>query len=154
MSLYLKWVASALVLAAVVGSTTAHARPGEAPADTAGILVAPETADQASPAPAPSTPLGREVASIREAYRTRLAELVAVYAAAPDAAAASAAQREITAHKQKLELDLLGLQLRLARERNAVDAIEEIEQSLTAARVRLVADTGLDAPAVPAATSK
>ncbi|NTV04548.1 hypothetical protein HGA89_06545, partial [bacterium] len=62
--------------------------------------------------------------------------------------------REIAAHKQKFELDLLGLQLRLARERNATDAIAELEQSLTAARARLVDDTGLDAAAVPAATSK
>lgn len=152
MSLYPKWVTSAVVIAAVACSTTSLARTADAPADSAGVLVAPQAAAEATPVPAPSTPLGRDVAAIREAYRTRLAELVAVYAAAPDAAAASAAQREISAHKQKLELDLLGLQLRLARERNATDAIAELEQSLTAARTRLVADTGLDAPAVPAAT--
>jgi Skp family chaperone for outer membrane proteins len=152
MSRYHQWVASAVVLAAISFSVTAAAQTGKAPADTAGVLIMPGSAAEASPAPAPATPLEREVAAIRTAYRTRLAELVAVYAAAPDAAAASAAQREISAHKQKLELDLLGLQLRLARERNAAEAIAELEQSLTAARTRLVADTGLDVPAVPAAT--
>ena len=151
MSRYHQWVTSVVMLAAVSFSVTAAAQTGKAPADTAGVLIVPEAAALDSPAPAPSTPLEREVAAIRATYRTRLAELVAVYAAAPDAAA-SAAQREISAHKQKLELDLLGLQLRLARERNATDDIAELEQSLTAARTRLVADTGLDVPAVPAAT--
>ncbi|MDO9695214.1 MAG: hypothetical protein Q7W56_10805 [Candidatus Latescibacteria bacterium] len=152
MSRYQQWVTSAVVLVAISFSVPAAAQTGKAPADTGGVLIVPDAAALDAPAPAPSTPLEREVAAIRATYRTRLAELVAVYAAAPDAAAASAAQREISAHKQKLELDLLGLQLRLARERNATDAIVELEQSLTAARARLVADTGLDVPAVPAAT--
>jgi hypothetical protein len=151
MSLNKQWVTAAVLLVVTISGTATFAQTGAAPSDTAGVLVAPES----DTAPAmPATPLGREVAGIRDRFRTRLAELTAVYAVAPDAAAAAAAQHEIAALKLQLEIDLLSLQLRLARERNEPDAIAELDQSLTAARTRLVADTGLDAPAVPAATSK
>ncbi len=151
MSLYKQWVTAAVLLAVMGFGTATYAQTGIAPPDTAGVLVAPDS--DTSPA-MPTTPLGREVAGIRDRFRARLAELTATYAVATDATAATAAQHEIAALKLQLEIDLLNLQLRLARERNEPDAIAELDQSLTAARARLVADTGLDAPAVPAATSK
>lgn len=50
----------------------------------------------------------------------------------------------------QLEIDMLGVQLRLARERDDTAAIAELEQSLTVVRDRLVADTGLASPSAPA----
>ena len=98
----------------------------------------------------PTTPLEREVAAIRDTFHRRLAELTAALRPAPDAAAAAAVQHEIAALKMQLEIDMLGIQLRLARERDDTAAIAELEQSLTVVRERLVADTGLDAPPAPA----
>lgn len=125
----------------------AQARTEGAPADSAGVVVVPA---EAAATAAPATALDREVLAIRATFRTRLAELTTRYHAATDAAATAALQREITALKQGLELDLLDLQLRLARERQDQAAIAELEQTRTFAQQRLVADTGLDGPTAPA----
>lgn len=140
-------MATAALLGAAAVGFPALAQTEAAPADTAAVLLTPEMTAGASE---PATALDREVAGIRETFSARLADLTGRYRAAPDAAVAAALQRDITVLKQTLELDLLDLQLRLARERHDAAAISELEQSLTAARERLVADTGLEAPSAPA----
>jgi hypothetical protein len=142
-----RWISSAALLGATVVCATAMARTETAPADSTTVTI---TAELAAAAALPTTALDREVAAIRAAFSARLNELAARYRSAPDAAAAAAAQREITAHKMKLELDLLDLQLRLARERRDTAAVAELEQFRTAASERLVADTGLEVPAAAA----
>jgi hypothetical protein len=137
-------LAAVALIGAAVLNVTAGAQTETAPADSAMVRVTPEMVEAAA---IPRTPLEREVAAIRATYGTRLDELTGRYRAAPEAAAAAAAQREITALKAKLELDLLDLQLRLAQERQDAAAITELEQTRTAARARLVADTGLEVPA-------
>lgn len=114
--------------------------------------VADIAAAEAAAAARPASPLQAEVAALRAAFSAGLADLTARYRAAPDAAAAAEAQRAITAHKQQLELDLLDLQLRLARERRDAEAVAELELSRTAARERLAADTGRELPPLRAAT--
>ncbi|MBK6734708.1 MAG: hypothetical protein IPG61_11570 [bacterium] len=118
-----------------------------APAAQADTVFTAATAEQAAAPEVDATPLGREVAAIRAAFSTRLAELTASYRAAPDAAAAAEAQRAITAHKLGLEMDMLDLQLRLARERNDAEAIAELETGRTVLRAHLAADAGQDVPA-------
>lgn len=129
-----------------VAAQTADAAP-----DSGRIADAADIAAAAAAAAArPASPLQAEVTALRAAFGARLDELTALYRAAPDAAAAAEAQRAITAHKQQLELDLLGLQLRLARERSDAAAVAELEQSRTAARERLAADTGRALSELPA----
>lgn len=106
-------------------------------------------AAEAAAAARPTSPLQAEVAALRAAFSAGLDELTARYHAAPDAAAAAEAQRAISAHKQQLELDLLDLQLRLARERRDADAIAELEGARAAASERLAADTGRELPEQP-----
>jgi hypothetical protein len=151
-----RWIPVAVLACAAVMVVAALSAAGTvptetAPSDSAAVEITPE---MAAAAMAPSSALDREVATIRDTFRQRLAELTAHYGTAPNAEAAAAAQHEIAALKLQLELDLLGVQLRLARERDDSAAITELEQSLTAARVRLVADTGLAAPAATAGSAK
>ena len=142
-----RWIASAVVLLIAASNTGLQAQVEMAPADT---TVVPGSIPAVGAPPPGNTPLDREVAAVRESFRTRLAELTAHYAAAPDAQAAAAAQHEIAALKMQLEIDMLSIQLRLARERDDTAAIAELEQTLTVARERLVADTGLaPTPATP-----
>ncbi|MBK9474209.1 MAG: hypothetical protein IPO18_18395 [bacterium] len=157
-------LAAALFAAGVAGARDANAQAPEiqAPEIQAPEVQAPEapapdvqpeslftaaTAEQAAAPEVDVTPLGREVAAIRAAFSARLAELTARYRAAPDAAAAAEAQRAITALKLGLEMDMLDLQLRLARERNDAEAIAELETGRTVLRAHLAADTGQDVPA-------
>ncbi|MBK8165311.1 MAG: hypothetical protein IPK64_04990 [bacterium] len=134
-------VATVVPLMAVSGIARAQFEP--APADSTAFVALP--ADGA-PAPVARTPLEVEVAAIREAFSDRLAELTAAYRAAPDAAAAAGAQRDIAALKAALELDLLDLQLRLARERGDAEALSELEAARDAAGSRL-GDVRLPTPA-------
>lgn len=120
------------------------AQTSAALADTVFIAA---TAEQAAAPEVDASPLGLEVAAIRAAFSARLAELTARYRAAPDAATAAEAQRAITAHKLGLEMELLGLQLRLARERNDDEAIAELETGRTVLRAHLAADAGHEIPA-------
>jgi hypothetical protein len=122
-------------LAALVATTGIARAQGEAaPADSTAFVAVPA---DAAPEPAPRTPLEVEVAAIRETFSLRLVELTAAYRAAPDAAAAAEAQRDIAALKTSLELDLLDLQLRLARERRDTAALSELEAAREAAGSRL-----------------
>lgn len=146
-----RWIPIAVLVLAGAVAVVAAAQTVTTPPDSVAVVSDPETADVRMAVP---TPLDREVAAIRDSFRSRLADLTARYGATPDAGAAAGIQREIAALKMQLEIDLLDLQLRLARERSDADAIAELEQSLTAARARLVADTGLEAPAAPAGGAK
>jgi hypothetical protein len=131
--------AAALTLAAcwlAFGQAQAQAQTEAAPADST-VFVAVPAGGADTPA-APATPLDREVAAIRESFSARLAALTAAYRAAPDAAAAAAVQHDIAALKTSLELDLLDLQLRLARERQDAPAVTELEGARAAAASRLV----------------
>lgn len=128
----------ALTLALGMAAGVACAQDPAAAADSTAFVAAP-AAEAATPA-APTTALDREVESIRAAYRARLEELTAAYRAAPDAAAAMAAQRGIADLKATLELDLLDLQLRLARERNDAEALAELDAARSAAAARLGID--------------
>jgi hypothetical protein len=131
----------------------ATAQPAAAAPDSGRIADAADiAAAEAAAAARPASPLQAEVDALRAAFSAGLADLTARYRAAPDAAAAAEAQRAISAHKQQLELDLLDLQLRLARERRDADATAELEQARTAARERLAADTGRELPATTADT--
>lgn len=133
----------ACVLPCLLGIAAAAPAQEAAPADSTTFVA---VTDDAGSAEAPRTGLDREVAAIRANFSARLAALTTRYRAATDPAAAAAAQREIGALKGRLELDLLDLQLRLARERQDAAAVSELEQVRTAAGQRLFADTGL-APA-------
>lgn len=139
----------AAALAACPGGTANAATPTQDPAAAAqaDTVFTAATAEQAAAVEVDASPLGREVAAIRAAFSARLAELTASYRAAPDAAAAAGAQRAISAHKLGLEMDMLDLQLRLARERNDAEAIAELETGRTVLRAHLAADAGLDVPA-------
>lgn len=127
----------ALPAALWLSAGAALAQTESAAADSTLFVAVP--ADQAAAAApaAPVTALDREVAAIREAFSLRLAELTSAYRAAPDARAAAEAQRQISALKTSLELDLLDVQLRLARERRDAEALAELEAAREAAAARL-----------------
>lgn len=137
---------------AALAATVATALPAAALAQSGAAT--PDSTAQSftaeNPAPRAVTALDAELTTIRETFRDRLSELTAAYAAAPDAEAAASAQRDITALKLQLEIDLLELQLRRARERGDTAAVAELEPIRTAAREHLAADAG---PATPAATA-
>lgn len=126
----------ALPTALWLAAGAARAQTEPAPADSTRFVAVPAEEAAAAPA-APVTALDREVAAIREAFSLRLAELTAAYRAAPDARAAAEAQSDISALKTALELDLLDLQLRLARERRDAEALAELETAREAAAARL-----------------
>lgn len=134
-----------LFLSALIGS--AQAQVETVTPDSAIVVIQPGSAEETSP---PVTALEREVAAIREAFHHQLTELTTRYGQASDAAAATTIQHEIAALKLQLEIDLLTIQLRLARERADTAAIAELEQSLTVVRESLVADTGLTPTPAPA----
>lgn len=125
----------ALPAALWLAAGAARAQTASTPADSTAFVVVP--ADPAIAPAAPATALDREVAAIREAFSLRLAELTAAYRAAPDARSAAEAQRDISALKTSLELDLLDLQMRLARERSDTEAMTELEAVREAAAARL-----------------
>lgn len=135
-----------LALAVLAGrsltTTLAAAQASPAPADSTAFVTVP--AAEAAAVPPPVTALDREVAAIREAFSGRLAGLTAAYRAAPDAATAARLQSDIVALKAGLELDLLDLQLRLARERNDAPAIAELQSAREAAGSRLGDDRRAD----------
>jgi hypothetical protein len=138
------------VLGAAASSFTANAQTQPATPDSAVVQIQPGAPE--IPATA-TTPLEREVATIRGTFHDRLAELTTRYGQAHDAEAAAVVQHEIAALKMQLEIDLLSIQLRLARERDDATAVTELEQSLTVVRDRLVADTGLASPPAPAGSA-
>lgn len=125
---------SATVAALVAAAGIAQAQSGSAPADSTVFIAVPAAA---ALEPVALSPLEVEVATIREAFSLRLVELTAAYRSAPDATAAAEAQRDIAALKTSLELDLLDLQLRLARERSDSEALAELEAARESAGQRL-----------------
>lgn len=131
---HLLTILPATIAALVATAGIARAQSEPAPADSTVFIAVPA---DAAPEPVALTPLEVEVATIREAFSLRLVELTAAYRAAPDAAAAAEAQRDIAALKTTLELDLLDLQLRLARERRDTAALTELEAAREEAGSRL-----------------
>ncbi len=107
-----RWISTAVLFCATAMSVAATAQTETASPDSAVVQITPEMAAAAAVA---ASPLEREVAAVRDSFHARLAELTARYGAATDANAAADAQREIAALKMQLEIDLLGIQLRLAR---------------------------------------
>ncbi len=143
-----KWISTVVLMCATAMSVAAIAQTETAPPDSAVVLITPEMAAAAAVA---ASPLDREVATIRDAFHSRLTELTARYGAATgrrrgrrrttgDRGAQDAA-RDSTCWASSCGWRASG---------TMTAAIAELEQSLTAARARLVADTGLEAPAAPA----
>jgi hypothetical protein len=131
-----------LVLLAALPAGAADTPPAAVADAAGGTMVAPAALAAGEPAPVPATPLAREVADLRARFRAELDRLTAAGATVTDPARAAALQQEMTALKSGLELDLLALQLRHARERGDTEAVAELEPILAAVRGRARADAG------------
>lgn len=109
----------------------------------AGTLPEAPDADKSGPTERPLSPMMVEIKAALDASKAQVAELSARASAAPDHDSQMAIHREVSQIKQQVELDILAIQARYAREKGDEALALQIEEAI---------DTILNPPAPTAPT--
>jgi len=120
----------AVALLALFASLATASEPEIIPAVQGGPAEMYPSEPRQAPAPRPLSPMMEEIQALVESERGRLALLHEALAEAQNAATMMALHQEIAELHESTELDILGVQLRYARQRGDAELVQELEQGI------------------------